>query len=184
MIEMVNEMRQMRYRDISCQNKGDFMKDLIVRKAEKIDIDTVFELIHSLANYEKRPWDVTGTKEELAFWLFERNIATALIAEVDEETIGYAIYYPVFGSFSAKGKAHLEDMFIYEPYRGQGLGKQFLRQIVTRIFEEGFSGMEWSALDWNKSAIKFYEKAGAEQDSGRVYFDFTEENMTIFAEDH
>lgn len=156
------------------------MENLVVRKAEKIDIDVIFELINGLAKYEKRPWDMTGTKKELAFWLFEKNIATTLLLELDGKAIGYAMYYPVFGSFSAKGKVHLEDMFIYEEYRGKGVGKHFLKQIVSKIFDEGYSGMEWSALDWNESAIKFYEKVGAEQDSGRVYFDFTAANMTKF----
>ena len=156
------------------------MENLIVRKAKKTEIDIIYELINGLAKYEKRPWDMTGTKEELAYWLFEKNIATTLFAELDGKVIGYAIYYPIFGSFSAKGKVHLEDMFIYEEYRGNGLGKQFLKQIVKSVFDEGYHGMEWSALDWNEPAIKFYEKVGAEQDSGRVYFDFTKENMTQF----
>ena len=156
------------------------MENLIVRKAEINDIDTIFNLINGLAKYEKRPWDMTGTKEELSFWLFEKNIATTLFAELDGETIGYAIYYPIFGSFSAKGKVHLEDMFIMQEYRGNGIGKQFLKQIVKRVFEEGYHAMEWSALDWNESAIKFYENVGADQESGRVYFEFTNENMTKF----
>ncbi|MBE5755358.1 MAG: GNAT family N-acetyltransferase, partial [Clostridiales bacterium] len=56
------------------------MENLVVKKAEKIDIDTIFELINGLAKYEKRPWDMTGTKEELLYWLFERQIATTLLA--------------------------------------------------------------------------------------------------------
>ena len=156
------------------------MENLIVRKAEINDIDTIFNLINGLAKYEKRPWDMTGTKEELSFWLFEKNIATTLFAELDGKVIGYAIYYPIFGSFSAKGKVHLEDMFIVPEYRGNGLGKQFLKQIVKRVFDEGYHGMEWSALDWNESAIKFYEKVGADQESGRVYFEFSNKNMTKF----
>ena len=157
------------------------MENLVVKKAEKIDIDTIFELINGLAKYEKRPWDMTGTKEELSFWLFERKIATTLLLELDGKVIGYAIYYPIFGSFSAKGKVHLEDMFICEEYRGKGIGKQFLKQIVNHVFAEGYLGMEWSALDWNEPAIKFYEKVGASQDSGRVYFEFTKDNMQKFS---
>lgn len=153
------------------------MEDLVVRKAEKIDIDVIFELINGLAKYEKRPWDMTGTKEDLSYWLFEKNIATTLLLELDGKAIGYAMYYPVFGSFSAKGKVHLEDMFIYEEYRGKGVGKHFLKQIVKRVFEKGYSGMEWSALDWNESAIKFYEKIGAKQETGRVYFELSNDTM-------
>ena len=153
------------------------MENLVVKKAEKIDIDTIFELINGLAKYEKRPWDMTGTKEELLYWLFEKRIATTLLASVDGKTIGYAIYYPIFGSFSARGKAHLEDMFILEEFRGKGLGKQFFAKIAEFVSNDGYTGMEWSALDWNESAIKFYEKIGAEQETGRVYFELSNDTM-------
>lgn len=156
------------------------MENLIVRKADKNDIDIIFELINGLAEYEKRPWDMTGTKEELLYWLFEKNIATTLLLELDEKTIGYAIYYPIFGSFSAKGKAHLEDMFLLPEYRGKGLGKIFLKEIVSNVLADGYHAMEWSALDWNEPAIGFYKNIGAEQESGRVYFDFSNENMQKF----
>ena len=58
-------------------------------------------------------------------WLFYRHIATALIAESDGITIGYAIYYPVFASFSANGNVHLEDFFIKKEYRKMGYGMKF-----------------------------------------------------------
>ena len=156
------------------------MKNFIVRKADKNDIDIIFELINGLAKYEKRPWDMTGTKEDLIYWLFDKNIATTFLAEENGKTIGYAIYYPIFGSFSAKGKAHLEDMFLLPEYRGKGLGKTFLKEIVSNVLSDGYYAMEWSALDWNESAIGFYKKIGAEQESGRVYFDFSNENMQKF----
>ena len=153
------------------------MKNLIVKKATNTDIDVIFELINGLAKYEKRPWDMTGTKEELSYWLFDKQIATTLLAELNGEVVGYAMYYPIFGSFSAKGKVHLEDMFLKEEYRGKGIGKAFFKNIVKFVSMDGYQGMEWSALDWNESAIKFYEKIGAEQETGRVYFEFSTKNM-------
>lgn len=153
------------------------MKNLIVKKATNTDIDVIFELINGLAKYEKRPWDMTGTKEELSYWLFDKQIATTLLAELNGEVVGYAMYYPIFGSFSAKGKVHLEDMFLKEEYRGKGIGKEFFKYIVKFVSMDGYQGMEWSALDWNEPAIKFYEKIGAEQETGRVYFEFNAKNM-------
>ena len=41
---------------------------------------------------------MTGTQEKLKYWIFERKIATVLIAEYDGEAVGYALYYPIFGS--------------------------------------------------------------------------------------
>ena len=59
-------------------------KNLVIRKATKEDINLLYELINGLAIYEKRPNDMTGSIEMLSYWLFEKSIATALIAENDK----------------------------------------------------------------------------------------------------
>ena len=153
------------------------MEKLNIYKVEEKHIPLLFELINGLALYEKRPQDMTGTKEELSYWLFERNIATAFIAESNGKTIGYALYYPIFGSFSAKGKVHLEDIFIKKEYRGQGFGKQFLSEVIKDVLTNGYSGMEWSCLDWNTPSIAFYDKIGASRETGREYFEFTKADL-------
>ena len=116
---------------------------------------------------------MTGTQEKLKYWIFERKIATVLIAEYDGEAVGYALYYPIFGSFAAEGRVHLEDLFIKEEYRNQGIGKNFFDRIAGIVREEGYSAMEWSCLDWNTPAIDFYNKIGADKEQGRKYFSYT-----------
>ena len=153
------------------------MNKLNVRKATKEDISLLFDFINHLALYERRPWDMTGTKEDLEYWLFEKNIASSFIAELDGSPIGYAIYYPIFGSFSAKGKVHLEDIFINEEHRKKGHGKEFFAKVASFALQEGFTGMEWSCLDWNASSINFYNKINANEEIGRVYFEFTKQQM-------
>ena len=153
-----------------------------VYKATKEDIDIIHELILGLATYEKRPQDMTATKEKLSYWLFEKNIATTLILTLDNNPIGYALYYPIFGSFSANGKVYLEDFFILKEYRGKGFGKYFLGEIIKSIISEGYTAMEWSCLDWNEPSIAFYKHIGAEQESGRIHFDFSFNQMQNFLE--
>lgn len=80
-------------------------KDLIIKKAEEKDINLIYELIKGLAIYEKRPNDMTATIEILKESLFIKKVATVLILENDINTpIGYALYYPIFSSFSSKTK--------------------------------------------------------------------------------
>ena len=80
-------------------------KDLIIRKAEEKDINLIYELIKGLAIYEKRPNDMTATIEMLKESLFIKKVATVLILKNDINTpIGYALYYPIFSSFSSKTK--------------------------------------------------------------------------------
>lgn len=148
-------------------------KNIVIRKATKKDINLLYELINGLAIYEKRPNDMTGSIEMLSYWLFEKSVATALIAENDNgENIGYAIYYPIFSSFSANVKVHLEDLFIKPNFRHQGYGKEFFFKLANIIKKEGYIEIEWSCLDWNTPSIEFYKKIGAIQEKGRVYFGY------------
>lgn len=154
---------------------------LTIRQTSKDDISILYHLIQCMALYEKRPQDMTGTKEQLEYWIFERKAATALIAEYDGEVIGYALYYPIFGSFAAAGKIHLEDIFIKQDFRGFGFGKYFLAKVAEAALADGYTGMEWSCLDWNEPSLAFYKKVGANQETGREYFNFNKAEMEAAA---
>ena len=148
-------------------------KNLVIRKAIIKDADFLYEMIKGLASYEKRPEDITGSIDLLKYWLFEKKAATAVIAKVKDEAIGYAIYYPIFASFSTRANAHLEDIFIKPEYRHQGFGREFLYKLFDVIKSEGYSKVKWNCLDWNNSSIEFYKKIGAQQETGRVYFEYS-----------
>lgn len=143
-----------------------------VRKADISDIKIIQKLIKNLAEYEKRPQDMTATEETLRYWIFEKKIATVLIAQYDEEIIGYAIYYPVFGSFAGEAGVHLEDFLLKEEYRHRGLGKKFFSRIEEYVKEDGYPKIEWSCLEWNTPSIGFYNSIGATQEQGRKYFSY------------
>lgn len=147
--------------------------NLKIRKTSEKDITLLYELINGLASYEKRPNDMTASIEDLEYMLFKKHIATAVIAENNEgNPLGYAIYYPIFSSFSGKAKVHLEDLFIKPEYRHQGLGKEFFYQLTKLIKDEGYIEMEWSCLDWNTTSIEFHKKLNASIETGRVYFGY------------
>ena len=85
--------------------------NLTIRRATPQDTPVIHGLIRGLAEYEKRPQDMTATVEQLRHWLFERMAAGVLIAEIGGSAVGYALYYPIFGSFAA-GRIYLEDLFV------------------------------------------------------------------------
>ena len=109
-----------------------------VRKANENDIAEIQKMIKGLAVYEKRPQDMTASQEDLCYWIFEKKIATVLIAEYNNESIGYAIYYPMFGSFAAEAGVHLEDMFLNEKYRHCGFGKNFFLHLQINCDNESY----------------------------------------------
>lgn len=145
----------------------------VIRRATRADVPVVHELIKGLAEFERRPQDVTGSEASLAHWLFGRRVATVLIGELEGRAVGYALYYPVFGSFAAEGRVHLEDLFVLPELRGEGLGRRLLARVAVEVLAEGYTGMEWSALAWNTPAVRFYTRMGATEESGRTYMTFS-----------
>ena len=138
--------------------------------AEK-DLDLIASLIRALADYEKLAGEATFDIEDLRRSLFgPRPYAETIIAEVDGEPAGFALYFHNFSTFLGKPGIYLEDLFVMPEHRGSGLGKALLARLAAIALERGCGRMEWSVLDWNETAIGFYQRLGANpKDEWTVY---------------
>ncbi|HYL07763.1 MAG TPA: GNAT family N-acetyltransferase, partial [Candidatus Udaeobacter sp.] len=95
----------------------------------------------------------------------ERRYAETLIAEVDGEPAGFALFFHNFSTFLAQPGIYLEDLFVMPEHRSKGLGRALLERLAQIAVERGCGRLEWVVLDWNKDAIAFYERLGAEPNS-------------------
>lgn len=136
---------------------------LAIRPATPADIPALVDLIKALADYEKLAHEVTGHPDDLAAALFgDRPYAEALLAWVDGQSVGMALFFHNFSTFLMKPGIYLEDIFVYPEYRGQGIGKALLVHLGKLALARGCGRFEWSVLDWNTPAIAFYQSMGAE----------------------
>lgn len=133
-----------------------------IRPATPGDEHALFALIRALADYEKLSHAVTGSAEQLARDLFEpRPRVEAMLVEVDERVVAFALYFHNYSTFLTKFGLYLEDIFVLPEYRGRGIGKALLSRVAQVACERGCGRLEWSVLDWNVSAIGFYQSLGA-----------------------
>ncbi len=84
-----------------------------------------------------------------------------MVAELNGAVVGFALYFHNFSTFLAKPGLYLEDLYVQPAQRGRGIGKALLRHLAALALERGCGRFEWSVLDWNHSAIGFYESLGA-----------------------
>jgi GNAT superfamily N-acetyltransferase len=77
------------------------------------------------------------------------------------EPAGFALWFTTFSTFLARPGIYLEDLFVFPAFRGQGLGRELLEHLARTAVERGYGRLEWSVLDWNADAIRFYESVGA-----------------------
>tara|TARA_B110000003_G_scaffold61775_1_gene62135 strand:- start:495 stop:989 length:495 start_codon:yes stop_codon:yes gene_type:complete len=136
---------------------------ILIREAQKKDMNSVHKLIVELAIYEKEPDAVEIDVKELTNMGFSSSppLFKCLIAEVNNTIVGAAIIYNRFSTW--KGKTlHLEDLIITERMRNNGIGSKLFDEVIRYGKKIGAQRISWNVIDWNQSAIKFYESKGAE----------------------
>ncbi len=138
------------------------ISELIIRSATPADVPQLFGLIKALAEYEKLSHAVTGDLASLESHLFgARPYAEAIVAEWSGEIVGFALFFYNYSTFLTKPGIYLEDLFVLPAYRGKGIGKALLTHLAKLAVDRDCGRLEWSVLDWNESAIAFYQRMGA-----------------------
>lgn len=133
-----------------------------LRAAEPRDVPAIVALIRGLAEFEQLGHLVRATAETLAPHLFgPRPVAEALVAERGGEVVAFALFFTNFSTFLAQTGLYLEDLYVEPAHRGQGIGEALLTRLAEMALARGCGRFEWSVLDWNENAIRFYERMGA-----------------------
>jgi GNAT superfamily N-acetyltransferase len=137
------------------------MNETNIRAAEARDLPPVVGLVRALADFEK----LEGPDEAAARRLaddFAAGRYSLLVADDGERIVGYALYFFTYSTFLARPSLYLEDLFVHPGARGQGIGERFMRALAKEAVKRGCGRFEWTVLDWNVDAQKFYRRLGAE----------------------
>ena len=153
-----------------------------IRFAQPGDEGTILSFIHGLAEYENMSADVVATEELLREWIFEKQKAEVLFAEMDGKEVGIALFFHNFSTFLGRAGIYLEDLFVLPEYRGKGCGTALLKRLAQITVERGCGRLEWSCLDWNKPSIDFYLSLGAKPMDEWTVYRLTGETLRAMAE--
>jgi GNAT superfamily N-acetyltransferase len=135
---------------------------LAIRAARATDCATILGFIRDLAAYEKLAHEVVATADTLRATLFgDRPAAEVVIAEQDGAPVGFALFFTSYSTFLAQPGLYLEDLFVQPAARGQGVGLAVMAHLAGICVERGYGRFEWSVLDWNEPALRFYAALGA-----------------------
>ena len=133
-----------------------------LRPAEPRDVADIVGLIEELAEFENLAHLVQTTAEKLHPHLFgDKPVVEALIGEVDGEAVSFALFFTNFSTFLAQPGIYLEDLYVRPAHRRSGLGRALLTRLAEIACERGYGRFDWSVLDWNEDAIRFYQSMGA-----------------------
>ena len=139
-----------------------FPSDLAIRFAAADDAAVILGFIQDLAEYEKLAHEVVADEGQLRATLFGvRPAAEVLIAELAGAPVGFALFFQSYSTFLARPGLYLEDLFVRPAARGQGVGAALMSACARIAMQRNYGRFEWSVLDWNEPALKFYAALGA-----------------------
>jgi len=151
--------------------------------ATRTDIPLIRQLILELAEYERAlPGEAPVTEEDLADTLFgDRPAAEVIIAYMEDQPVGFALFFHNYSTWLGKRGIYLEDLFVRPPARKHGVGFALLRELARIAVERNCGRVEWSVLNWNELAIDFYKQIGARPQNEWTTFRLTGEPLQQLA---
>lgn len=133
-----------------------------IEPASEDDVPDILRLIRELAEYERLAHEVVASETALRDALFgSRPTGEAVLAWAGDHPVGFALWFQTFSTFLARRGLYLEDLFVVPEWRGRGVGRALLAHLARIAVARGCGRMEWSVLDWNEPAIRFYRSIGA-----------------------
>ncbi len=153
-----------------------------IRQATVKDAALIFKFVTELALYERAKDEVIATEDDIKNSLFCKGSTTnAIICTNEYESIGFAVYFFNYSTWLGKHGLYLEDLYISTKYRRSGAGKSILRYLAKIALAKNCGRFEWSVLDWNKPAIKFYQSIGAKPQKEWVGYRLSGKYLEDFA---
>ncbi len=136
--------------------------DLQIRTATEADVPLILLFIRGLAEYERLLDRVVATEAGLRETLFGHpRFAEVLIGEADGQPVAFALFFHNYSTFLGQPGIYLEDLFVKPEARGRGYGRALLARLAAIAKSRNCGRLEWAVLNWNESAIRFYESLGA-----------------------
>jgi len=143
----------------------------MIRPAQAADVPAIHQMITDLAAYERRQHEVSATEDDLRAALLAepggpgaprgQPSLFAHVAEEDGQVVGFALWYLNYSTWLGRHGIYLEDLYVKPEGRGQGHGRALLAELARICVERGYGRLDWSVLDWNAPARRFYESLGA-----------------------
>jgi len=148
------------------------MSNSVVVKQVTIDeLEHVAALFNEYRVFYKQDPDLEGAKAFLLERFIHRD--SVIFAAYDNERdqyIGFTQLYPTFSSISMQRSWILNDLYVKQDYRGQGVGKLLLAQAKTYAKQTRSKGLGLSTAVDNVTAQHLYETQGFVKDADFYHY--------------
>ncbi|MGO4544672.1 GNAT family N-acetyltransferase [Paenibacillus sp. 2TAB23] len=142
-----------------------------ISRATIKDVEQLATLFNEYRIFYKQLSDVPRAQQFLTDRMqLEQSIIFKAIKPESSKMIAFTQLYPIFSSVSMKRAFILNDLYVIESDRGQGVAELLLDRAKTYALENGAKGLELSTACDNAIAQRLYERNGYEKDE--TYFHY------------
>lgn len=153
-----------------------------IRAATASDVSTIFDMINALADYLGLAHEAVVSEDDLHDALFGKQpSAEVLLAYVDDEAAGFALFYGNYSTFRGQCGIHLEDLFVYPEWRGYGIGRCLLVHLADLTVVRGCRRLEWWVHAEDERVMKFYDALGASAKDEWVVYRLSGDSLQTLA---
>ena len=158
------------------------MTETRIRAATPDDAGHIVRLVKALAVFEKEPVaTVRLTEADVREHGFgARPYFEVLLAELDGEAVGFALYFHNYSTWEGRPGIYLEDMFVEERARGLGLGRGLIAALAAIARKRGCARLDLWVLRWNP-AREFYHRIGIAHMEEWLPYRMTEPHIAALA---
>ena len=158
------------------------MSEITFRYARKADIPLILQFIRELAKYEGLENQLNVSEESIEDWIFIRNKAEVLFETVDNEVIGFCLFYHNFSTFMGGAGLYIEDLYIRPEYRNCGYGKKLFEKAAQIAVDRECKKLEFSCPNSNTTSMEFYKHMGASPMSDWTTFRISNNDLKSLAQ--
>lgn len=149
-----------------------------IDKATKKDAPVIFHFIQLKADFDGKmrgtPFTFATTLDKIENTLFSPlPFANVFLLKEGEETLGFALYFFKYSSFSGQPSVWLDDLFINDTQRSKGGGLLLMNALIKEAKNVGAAYLFWTASLANARVQQFYKQFGAKIeriDDGLIYY--------------
>lgn len=132
-----------------------------IRLGEPDDMDVVFTALEGIADTVNERHKLVSTVDDLRRFGFGAHAAfETLIAEADGAFAGCCLYFPSFSTWIGRPGVYVQDFFVADAFRGQGIGERLLQRLAAITRERGGRYIRLAVDTGNHRAQAFYTRCG------------------------
>lgn len=137
---------------------------LVFQRASAEDVDLLLPMMEALYLNDEHPFNASGARRATQALLEAPVYGGVWLMCLAEELIGYLVLTFGFSLEFGGRDALLDELFVTDPYRSKGFGRQALQFAFDLCRREGIHALHLEVFTGNDAAAAIYSRFGFKQD--------------------